>query len=185
MSVLFTIKLHALPATQQCAACHGEKGISSNPLWPNLAGQGNKYLLKQLNDFKKNEQRQSPLMNGSLSSLSQEDLIELSNFYAKLPLNIGKMKETYLVKGQNLYRSGDRRKGITACVACHGPKGKGNVDAGFPVLSGQQADYTIAQLKLFKTKQRTNDLNAVMQNISAKMSIEDMQALAYYIEGLH
>lgn len=80
---------------------------------------------------------------------------------------------------------GDYAKQITACIACHGPKGTGNAQAGFPALSGQHAQYTILQLELFKDKKRSNDLNGIMRDISAHMSTDDMAAVAYYIQGLH
>lgn len=64
-------------------------------------------------------------------------------------------------------------------------KGSGNAQAGFPLLSGQHAAYTIMQLQAFKDGKRTNDLNQIMQDISSKMSPEDMEAVAYYIQGLY
>jgi cytochrome c553 len=88
-------------------------------------------------------------------------------------------------QGEQLYQKGDYNKGIIACTTCHGPKGVGNAEAGFPVLRGQHAVYTIKQLRAFKEAKRTNDLNRVMQNISAHMSQEEMEAVAHYIESLH
>ena len=78
-----------------------------------------------------------------------------------------------------------RIKRITACIACHGPQGTGNAQAGFPVLSGQHAAYTVLQLVAFKDGKRKNDLNHIMQDISNRMSKEDMEAVAHYIEALH
>lgn len=76
---------------------------------------------------------------------------------------------------------GDLKKQITACIACHGPDGKGNDLAGFPVLRGQSVEYTLQQLQSFKSKTRKNDLNAIMQTICARMSDEDMKAIANYL----
>ena len=84
-----------------------------------------------------------------------------------------------------MYRGGDFNKHITACIACHGPKGTGNAQAGFPSISGQHAAYTIQQLQDFKEGKRKNDLNSIMRDISARMSIEDMEAVANYIAGLY
>lgn len=168
-----------------CASCHGQQGLSTNPEWPSLAGQHASYLIKQLNDFKKGSTRNAATMTAILSTLSNKELSELANFYAKQPLPEGTTPEKYLKRGELLYRGGDFAKHITACIACHGPKGTGNAQAGFPALAGQQALYTIQQLQAFKDKKRSNDLNSIMRDISARMSQDDMEAVAYYIQGLH
>lgn len=168
-----------------CAACHGPNGISTNPTWPNLAGQHLQYLTKQLNDFKQKAVRNSAIMTPLVANLSEQDISDLSVFYSKQKLGEGSTPEKYLSRGEQLYRGGDMDKHITACIACHGPKGTGNAQAGFPVLSGQHAAYTITQLQEFKTKKRSNDLNSIMQDISSRMSTEDMEAVANYICGLY
>lgn len=168
-----------------CAACHGQQGVSTNPEWPSLAGQHASYLIKQLKDFKRGTTRNAATMTAMISALNDNDIVELANFYAKQPFPKGRTPEKYLKRGELLYRGGDFAKHITACIACHGPRGTGNAQAGFPVLSGQQAPYTIQQLQAFKDQKRANDLNSIMRDISARMSQEDMEAVAYYIQGLH
>lgn len=168
-----------------CAACHGERGVSNQPQWPNLAGQYATYLLKQLQDYKQGTTRQNAVMKAQVANLSEQDMQKLAVFYSKLPYAEGSTPTAYLNRGQQLYRGGDFAKHITACIACHGPKGTGNGEAGFPVLSGQEPQYTIQQLQAFKDNTRRNDLNSIMRDISAKMNEEDMKAVAYYIAGLH
>ncbi|KTC75323.1 cytochrome c4 [Legionella birminghamensis] len=168
-----------------CSACHGENGSSNNPLWPNVGGQYANYLLKQLQDYKAGKTRADASMTGIAASLTEPEMEMLANYYSKQPIVPGKTPKRYVKRGEELYRGGDFDKHITACIACHGPKGTGNGQAGFPVLSGQHAPYTIAQLKAFKDKKRSNDLNHIMQDISRRMSDEDMEAVAYYIQGLH
>lgn len=168
-----------------CVACHGQQGVSPNPEWPSLAGQHTSYLIKQLRDYKKGTTRNAPTMTGLVANLSDDDMAELSEFYAKQSLPEGTTPEKYLKRGEQLYRGGDFDKHITACIACHGPKGTGNAQAGFPVLSGQHAPYTIQQLQAFKDQKRSNDLNSIMRDISSRMNQEDMEAVAYYIQGLH
>lgn len=124
-------------------------------------------------------------MNALSASLTESEIKELANFYASQPLPQGSTPENYLKRGELLYRGGDFAKHITACIACHGPRGTGNAQAGFPVLTGQHALYTIQQLQAFKDGKRSNDLNSIMRDISARMSQEDMEAVAYYIQGLH
>lgn len=172
------------PQTNFCVACHGEQGNSTNPQWPNIGRQHSSYSLKQLLDFK-SKKRPSPIMSNIVSNLSQQELSDLAHFYEDQPLAEGSTPEQYVKRGEALYRGGDFKKHITACIACHGPKGTGNSEANFPLLSGQHALYTIDQLLAFKNKQRHNDLNEIMQDISARMDKDDMIAVAYYIQGLH
>ena len=67
-----------------CASCHGENGISSLPQYPNLAGQKEQYLAKQLADFKAGK-RTDPTMAGMVAPLSEADIQNLAAFYASLP----------------------------------------------------------------------------------------------------
>lgn len=66
-----------------CAACHGPAGISNNPLWPNLAGQKEAYLVKQIKAFK-NGERKDPSMAPMVATLSDEDIANLAAYYASL-----------------------------------------------------------------------------------------------------
>jgi cytochrome c553 len=168
-----------------CTACHGQQGISTNPIWPNLAGQSEKYMVKQLLDIKQNTVRTVPTMTAIMANLNEQDMHDLAAYYAKMPLAEGSTPKKYMQRGEQLYRGGDFEKHITACIACHGPKGTGNAQAGFPVLSGQHAAYTVLQLQEFKDGKRKNDLNHIMQDISGRMSQDDMEAVAHYIEGLY
>lgn len=168
-----------------CVACHGQAGISANPEWPNIAGQHPGYLEKQLRDFKQGKTRTAPTMTAIVATLNNEDITELANLYAQMTPAAGTVPEKYLKRGQALYRGGDFDKHISACIACHGPNGRGNSQAGFPLLSGQNAAYTVAQLQAFKNKTRRNDYNSIMRDISARMDQSDMEAVAYYLQGLY
>jgi cytochrome c553 len=64
-----------------CAACHGETGDSSDPNFPRLAGQYESYLVKALQDYK-SEARNNPMMTGMVSGLSEEDILDISAYYA-------------------------------------------------------------------------------------------------------
>lgn len=67
-----------------CAACHGPKGISTNPLWPNLAGQHDQYLAKQLKAFREGS-RKDPMMSPQAAGLSDADLDNLAAYFSRLP----------------------------------------------------------------------------------------------------
>lgn len=168
-----------------CAACHGPTGVSSNPAWPSLAGQHAGYLAKQLRDFKKPQLRDASTMLPMVANLTDQDIEDLAAFYSAQAVPEGVTPEKYLKRGEQLYRGGDFTQHITACIACHGPSGRGNEQASFPMLSGQQAVYTAQQLQAFKDHKRNNDLNSIMRDISARMSTEDMVAVANYVAGLH
>ena len=183
--IFFTGSLVAQDKTALCAACHGSEGISANPQWPNLAGQNSTYFTKQLKDMIAGTHHAASVMAGIVASLTPQDIDDLATYYAKMPGAQGVTPKIYLKRGEQLYRGGDISKHITACIACHGPKGTGNAQAGFPLIAGQHADYTIAQLNAFKAKSRTNDLHHIMQDISSKMNDEDIEAIAHYIEGLY
>ena len=66
-----------------CAACHGQSGISSNPLWPNLAGQQEAYLAKQIKAFRDGE-RTDVSMQPFVANLTDQDIEDLAAYYAKL-----------------------------------------------------------------------------------------------------
>lgn len=170
-----------------CAACHGADGNTQVGNWPKLAGLTATYITNQLQAFKKGAQGKRPhdVMTGIASGLSDQDMADLAAYFASLPRQTSAAQPTNLALGKQLYRAGDRKKQIPACSACHGPRGEGNAEANFPALTGQNPDYTIAQLKSFQTGKRTNDYNHIMQDIANNMKDADMQAVANYIAGLH
>jgi cytochrome c553 len=174
-----------------CAACHGPDGNSPLAMNPKIAGQGEKYLLKQLHDFKKamqtagKEGRNNAVMGGMVMPLSDQDMADLAAYYAAQTEQIGTTPEDAVEAGAKLYMGGDVERKITACVACHGPKGNGMGLAGFPDISGQHASYTETQLKAFRSGARANDANKMMRDIAAKLTDQDIALLASYLEGLH
>jgi cytochrome c553 len=66
-----------------CAACHGAAGIAPIPMYPNLAGQKEAYLSKQLKDFKAGK-RKDPVMSAMAAPLSDDDIANLAAYYASL-----------------------------------------------------------------------------------------------------
>ena len=66
-----------------CSGCHGVKGISANPLWPNLAGQKDAYLAKQLKAFRDGT-RSDPMMTPMAKPLSDADIENLAAYYSSL-----------------------------------------------------------------------------------------------------
>lgn len=175
-------------ATQVCGGCHGPDGNSPTSANPNLAGQHAAYITKQLTNFKsadgKPAERASPVMNGMVAALSPEDMKNLGAYFAGQGPKPGIAKDKELVAlGQKIYRGGDLGRGIPACAGCHSPNGAG-IPAQYPRLAGQHPDYTVAQLKGFRSGERANDPQKMMRAIAAKMTDREIQAVAEYLAGL-
>ncbi|MDR7281246.1 cbb3-type cytochrome c oxidase subunit III [Pseudomonas corrugata] len=170
-----------------CGACHGPDGNSMAPNFPKLAGQGERYLTKQLHDIKSGK-RTVLEMTGLLTNLSDQDLADIAAYFAKQNGSVGAADPKIVARGEALFRGGDLAKGLPACTGCHSPDGKGNVAAGFPHLGGQHAQYVAKQLTDFRKEEggRTNDGDTKpMQSIAKKLSDEDIAAVSSYIQGLH
>lgn len=167
-----------------CSACHGAEGQSTQASWPNLAGQHASYLLNQLRHYQTGTTRPSPIMAPLAAALSQQDMEDLAAFYAQKPLAPPAATLPRSPRGEQLYRQGDIDQHIPACIACHGPDGRGAEQAGFPVISHQQSEYIVQQLQAFKTNVRTTDPANIMRTICAKLSTQDMQDLAAYLAQL-
>ncbi|MFT6028464.1 MAG: cytochrome c553 [Oleiphilaceae bacterium] len=172
-------------ASAICAGCHGADGNSVVPNFPKLAGQGEKYLLKQLNDIKTGK-RAIVEMTGILDAYSDQDMENLAAYYAAQMHTVGQAKKDLVDAGEVLYRVGNPATKIAACAACHGPSGNGIDLAGFPMLSGQHADYIASQLKMFRSGKRDNDGDTrMMRSVAALLSDKEIEAVSSYISGLN
>ncbi len=169
-----------------CAACHGADGNGNDalPAQPRLAGQHAEYTRKQLHDYK-SKSRINAIMAPMVAALSDDDIANIAAYYASLKGTIGTSSPEHVETGERLYRAGDANTGLAACMACHGPSGKGNPAAKYPSITGQFAEYTATQLKAFKSEERANDANSVMRSIAAKMTNDEIEAVSDYIAGLH
>lgn len=164
-----------------CAACHSADGNSAISLNPKLAGQHPEYLQKQLTEFKSGK-RANAVMSGMAGALSDEEIKELAVYFSTKPTALAKAKSNGVGSlGEKVYRAGNAASNVPACAACHSPNGAG-LPKQFPRLSGQHADYTLAQLKAFRSGERANA--PMMMTIAAKMSDAEMAAVADYIQGL-
>ncbi|UTW44464.1 cytochrome c4 [bacterium SCSIO 12696] len=179
-----------------CGACHGETGNSPTPAFPKIAGLGEKYILKQMNDIKSGA-RQVPEMAGQLDAMSEQDMADIAAYFASNPMQISGAKEKdwpledinsaeFLALGEQVFRAGNAETGVPACTGCHSPSGQGNDPAGYPKIGGQFADYLAKQLKAFRSNARTNDGESrIMRDIAANMSDKEIEAVSNYISGLH
>ena len=167
-----------------CVSCHGADGNSVNPIWPKLAGQGAPYIAKQLHDFK-GGRRADPLMSGMAMAVPDDKVDEVAAYFAgQAAQPAAPVKPELVEQGKQLYVAGNPATGITACAACHGPSGNGNAAASFPALGAQHAAYTIKQLQMFRDGSRANDPNQMMRDIAARLTEQEIEALAMYLSTL-
>jgi cytochrome c553 len=169
-----------------CAACHGMDGNPASSQYPKLAGQHEEYIARQLELFKA-KHRDNPVMYGFAAPLQPQDMHDLGAYFASKASLPGVADAKLVARGELLYRGGDKDHGVPACLACHGPDGRGNPGAGYPQLGGQYADYVTAKLKDFAAGKGFNadDRGQIMVTVAKGLSDQDIAALASYIEGLH
>jgi cytochrome c553 len=164
-----------------CAACHNADGNSAITLNPKLAGQHPEYLLKQLTEFKSGK-RANAVMSGMVASLTPDDMKNLAQYFAAKSTAPGKAKSNGPGSlGEKIYRGGIAATGVPACASCHGATGSG-LPKQFPRVAGQHADYSLAQLRTFRTGERANA--PMMMVIATKMTDAEMAAVSDYMQGL-
>ena len=178
-----------------CAGCHASDGNSMVSAFPKLAGLGEKYLYRQLQDIKSGE-RVIVEMTGILDAWSDQDLQDMAAYYDSKPIVTSGAQDITLVGisdpdealdfGENVYRGGNMKTGVAACTGCHSPSGSGNNPAGYPALGGQYASYIEKQLLAYRRGERASGGNAkIMQGVAANLSDKEIKAVANYISGLN
>lgn len=185
------------PLAVTCAACHGADGNAADPQYPNLAGQHEDYIARQLALYKSGE-RDNAIMLGFSAMLSSQDMRDLGAFFAKQTPRPGVADESLIAEGENagskfyevgqrLYRSGDQARGIPSCAACHGPTGRGVPGPAWPALRSQHAQYTALTLRTFRDGAvwgKGDNANAIMAAVARNLTDEEIDSLASYLQGL-
>jgi len=167
-----------------CMACHGMDGNSANPEWPALAGQHSSYIVKQLKHFKAGE-RQNALMSPMAMILADQDMEDLAAYFSSQTRQpTGETEPSKLQLGQTIYRAGIASKGVPSCAGCHGPSGHGIAGAAFPMIGGQHAVYAAIQLRNYKSGTRATDPNSMMRAIASRLTDEEIDAVASYLQGM-
>lgn len=160
---------------QRCAICHGPTGISRADS-PNLAGQYAAVIYKELHDFRSGA-RTNAVMSPFAVNLTDQEIADLSNYYAYLP-RLPAYHPTPLLPKPNIVIYGAPIRGIAPCGACHGSLDN---KTGSPWLEGQSEAYMKAQLQAFASGERRNDISQQMRNIARAMTAQEIdQAAAYY-----
>jgi cytochrome c553 len=176
LTVFLTLPVSAADITageqkaEPCVSCHGQKGNSSNPQWPNLAAQQSTYLTNQLKAFKAGD-RINIMMQSMTANLTNEDIANLAAYFSS-------QKPVKAAGGDPaLAKAGEAKAGM--CLGCHGSTAGGN--GQFPRLAGQHPEYLVQQLKYFKEGSRKS---GPMQAIVANLPEADFKALAAYFGSL-
>ena len=181
-----------------CAACHGLDGNSSDAQYPKLAGQHERFIWRQLKLYKSGE-RENPIMQAMAASLSEQDMRDIGAYFATQKVLPGVADDTLIATGphagkkfyqvgERIFRAGNASAGVPACLACHGPSGRGNPGPSYPSLDGQHFTYTVARLQFFRSGGvwgKDANANTVMSAIARNLSDEEIQGLATYVDGLH
>lgn len=171
-------------SSQLCQGCHGVTGLSVEDLIPNLAGQYSVYFAKQVHNFQTFE-RKHQIMNAMAQTISDEELLDVSAYYASQKQMKGNGKgESDIAK--KLFLKGDAARGVLACVTCHGENGKGSAPDvfTFPVIGGQHKAYLVAQLNNWRAGERMNSEGNVMNKITKSLTDAEIESLADYISGM-
>ncbi|MGB1773876.1 MAG: c-type cytochrome [Arenicellales bacterium] len=167
---------------QACVACHGADGNSANSGFPSLAGQVPGYIAGQLAAFKSGK-RANAIMMGLAQPLSAEDMADLDAWYASqtiAPRSISEDQLALASEGESLYRGGSAELAVPACMACHGPAGRG-MPSNYPRVAGQWPEYLEGQLLAFKSGQRAGK---IMGPIAHRLSAQQIHALSVYMSAL-
>jgi len=165
-----------------CGTCHGTRGNNTNPKFPLLAGQNANYLTAQLKAFH-SQPRGDPdaigYMWGMASELDDATMSALAAYYAiqKPEVSVAASPAT-VARGRDIYEHGVPAQGVPACSTCHGADEHGMAD--FPRLAGQHSQYILKQLASFQSNMRNV---AVMHGVAQNLQLQEMQAVAAYLQA--
>jgi cytochrome c553 len=164
-----------------CFLCHGAQGEAASEAYPRLAAQNAAYLVKQLRNFKSGE-RTSSAMQPMVANLGEEDFRALGLYFSRQKsVRHAPTDARLAARGMLVYTRGGGATEVAACTGCHGERGEGSEN--LPRLAGQVAGYLATQLRNFGSRVRTND-NAVMHTIAARMTPEEIAAVAEFLSAL-
>lgn len=170
-----------------CQACHGPDGEGNVAAgFPRLAGLGRSYLGEQLASFASGARR-SPVMQPIAAAMSTPQQAAMAAWYSAMASapqrDVGVLDPAPAQAGAWLASRGRWSAGIPACSQCHGAQGRGIGDA-FPPLAGQPASYIVTQLQAWKNGTRPPGPQSLMSAIAAKLSDQDVIAVANYYAGV-
>jgi cytochrome c553 len=173
--------------TAMCFGCHGIRGYQSSfpevYKVPMISGQSAKYIAAALTAYK-NGDRKHPTMRSIATSLSDQDIKDISAYYESHGKEDGLAAPEKLSKEPNAQVAPLLQK--AACVSCHGANLSKPIDPSYPKIAGQHADYLFVALKAYKTEnnQAVGRSNPIMGAIAKQFSNAELKALANYVGSL-
>lgn len=179
-------KLDSIEArVQGCVTCHGQKGQgTADGYFPRIAGKPAGYLYNQLVAFRDGT-RSYPPMNYLVAYLPDPYLKEIAVYFAAQrpafqvqptsPAGIAAAE-----RGQILATVGDSKRGIPACIACHGVNLSG-MEPGIPGLAGLRPAYVVGQLTRWKVGERRAAAPDCMKRIASRLSDDDITSVAMWL----
>ncbi len=170
--------------SELCQGCHGEFGLSQEHMIPNLAGQYAPYIAKQLRNFQTGA-RTHQIMSAMATTINDSELIDIAAYFASQKKMQGDGKGDNPV-AKNLFTKGDPARGIPPCMSCHGVNGKGQAPniATYPVIGGQHKGYLRIQLIHWRSGERSNSPDGVMNKVAKTLTDNEIESLTDYISGL-
>jgi cytochrome c553 len=184
-----------------CAACHGADGNPAAPIYPRLAGQGERYTAQQLALFATGQRStgMAAVMLPFAQALSAQDMRDVGAYFATQKAGAGVADDSAITEGpykgmkfyeagQQIFRAGDARRGIPACMSCHGPSGAGNPGPPYPHIGGQPQEYIARRLQEYQAGTTTYKDPAhfqIMAQVAKPLTEQEIQSLGSYIQGLH
>jgi cytochrome c553 len=169
-----------------CIGCHGIKGYQASfpeiHKVPMISGQGAAYIASALNAYKKGERRH-PTMRGVADSLTEQDIADVSAYYATSGVVDGAAPQAKAVDGSARVAA-LVTKG--ACASCHGESFSKPIDPSYPKIAGQHKDYLFVALKAYKAEPTAlvGRGNAIMGGIAKQFSNAELKELANYVGSL-
>ena len=179
-----------------CVSCHGQEGLGDDAMGtPRLAGQGYKFLVKQLGDFASDKRKDTTMfiMNTNAKGLSVQDHQDVSLYLTNLKTapeasasdmkavkELGATPVGVRYKGKSIAQFGIPAKDVPACHSCHGYNGRGAYPV-YPRLLGQRYTYLVNQLKKWRDGSRANDPMSQMQVFAKKLTDEEIYNVATFL----
>jgi cytochrome c553 len=151
-------------AAAACAGCHGDKGVTSTPTVPNLAGQDAGYFVEAMRAYKSGA-RSEASMKGVAATLDETTMKNLAAYYAKQQPQPTKTRAPL-----------STAEWVQRCDRCHGANGN-STDPFMPAIAGQRADYHERVLHAYRTGERKS---SAMSAMSGTLTESDIEALAAY-----
>jgi len=163
-------------ATEICAGCHGENGISQMENIPSLAGQLDQYVQWQLVYFRAGS-RKNEQMQPIVEQLDNEDIRNLGAYFASLTPSAGAKDDDPDLSAKGKQAAAGRR-----CASCHTDSYAGT--KAVARIAGQREEYLVKALHDYKSGARSGGGQAAMADVAYPLSDEEITALAHYLAHL-